>query len=66
MQVTRVSALTGIERTREICVLPEELKAWQNGVAIQRAMPRLTPEQREFMISGITEEEWEEMYGEDE
>jgi hypothetical protein len=33
---------------------------------IQDVFPNLTPEQREQMISGITPEEWDNMFSEDE
>jgi hypothetical protein len=29
-------------------------------------MPHLTPEQREFIMTGVTSEEWDEMIGETE
>ncbi len=33
---------------------------------IQDAMPFLTPAEREFMITGLTNEEFDEMFGEEE
>lgn len=39
--------------------------AWQAGENIERAMPQLTAEEREFLITGATSEEWEAMFGED-
>lgn len=40
--------------------------AWQAGQNIAAAMPQLTLEEREFLISGATPEEWEaEFCGED-
>jgi hypothetical protein len=30
---------------------------------IQNAMPNLTAAQREFLMTGVTEEEWKEMWG---
>jgi hypothetical protein len=35
-------------------------------VLIQDAIPNLTPDQREFIMNGITAEEWEESLGEEE
>jgi hypothetical protein len=29
-------------------------------------MPHLTPDEREFIMTGITEEEWDELFSEDE
>ena len=31
--------------------------------AIQDAMPNLTPDEREFIKTGITPKEWDEMFG---
>ena len=32
---------------------------------IQEAMPHLTPDEREFIMTGITAEEWAKEYGSD-
>ena len=65
MQVTKVSAFTGVEHTLEIPVTEQQLTAWRNGTLIQVAMPNLTPDQREFLMTGVTAEEWEETFGKD-
>jgi hypothetical protein len=39
---------------------------WQNGTLIQDAFPMLNADEREFIKTGITPEEWEKMFGEDE
>lgn len=59
MLITRTSALTGITRTQEIPVTDEELGKWEDGALIQDAMPDLTSDEREFILFGITAEEWE-------
>lgn len=66
MQITRKSNLTGIERTQEIPVTPDQLRSWKEGALIQRAMPNLTPSQREFIMTGITDEEWDEAFQDEE
>lgn len=58
MLITRKSRLTGKERALEIDVTEAQMKAWRSGVMIQRAMPNVSPEDREFILSGITKEEW--------
>lgn len=35
----------------------------ENRILIQDALPELNPDQREFLISGTTPEEWEELFG---
>lgn len=63
MIITRKSNLTGIERTMEIPVTQEQLDAWENGALIQHAMPGLTDSQREFIMTGITDDEWAKLMG---
>jgi len=60
MQITRKSVISGIQRTVEIPVNPEDFIAWQSGYGnIQDLMPYLSMDHREFILSGITAEEWD-------
>ena len=61
MQITRTSTLSGVTRTMDIDVQPHEYQAWLNGQMIQYAMPHLSVSEREFLISGVTDDEWEQM-----
>jgi hypothetical protein len=36
---------------------------WEAGALIQNAFPMLNAEQREFIMTGITPEEWEATFG---
>ena len=65
MKITRASELTGITRTLDIPVTEAQLKVWQDGMVIQAAMPNLNDSQREFIKTGITEEEWADLFGPD-
>ena len=40
-------------------------QARNRGMLIQTAYPELTPDQREFILSGITPDEWEATFGGD-
>ena len=62
MKITKVSMLSKIERSLELDVTDEEIKAWKSGMLIQDAMPRLNENEREFIMTGITAEEWEKHY----
>ena len=53
--------LSNIERSLELDVTAQEINAWRSGMLIQDAMPRLNEHEREFIISGITQEEWDSM-----
>jgi len=61
MQITRKSILTRKIVTKEIDVDPELLAKYEKGEAglIQEVFPRLSASDREFIKTGITEEEWE-------
>lgn len=59
MQITMESMLTGNTSTMDIDVTLEQLEAWHNGMLIQEAMPHLTTHEREFIKTGITQEEWD-------
>ena len=62
MKITKVSILSKIERSLDLDVTAEEIKAWKSGMLIQDAMPRLNENEREFIMTGITAEEWEKHY----
>lgn len=62
----RVSILTGKLHVMELDVTEEQEKEWRRGKHIQDAMPNLSDEEREFLINGITPEEWAEFFGDEE
>ncbi len=62
MKITRTSQATGIKRSMEIQVTQEQIKAWEDGMLIQDAMPFLTDDEREFLISGMTPQEWDHIF----
>jgi len=64
MMIEKESPLSGNKNTMTINVTREQLAAWQGGELIQRAMPNLTADEREFIMTGITAEEWENHFGE--
>jgi hypothetical protein len=62
MRIIRTSPFSGKTVIREIPVTEEQINAWQNGELIQNAMPNISAEDREFIKTGITDEEWEEAF----
>ena len=62
MKITMTSMISGKTTTRDIDVEPEQVAAWQSGVLIQDAMPELSAPDREFIMSGITQEEWDGIF----
>jgi hypothetical protein len=68
--ITRRSPFTGKVHRMEIPLTPKEYgkcaTLWQTGVLIQDAFPMLSADQREFIKTGITPEEWDAAFGEEE
>ena len=58
MYITKRSMLTGHEHTMYLNVTMQQIKDWEEGTLIQDAMPNLNSIEREFIISGVTEAEW--------
>ena len=63
MKITRTSMFSGIERTLDLPITEEQLSAWTSGTLIQEAMPELSPDDREFVMTGVTPEEWAKEFG---
>ena len=68
MLVTKTSQMSGETHTIDIDVTEEQLYRIENrrmtGELIQNIVPSLSKELREFLMSGITPEEWNEMFSE--
>lgn len=64
MLIERCSPFSGKTVTKELAVTEEQLDAWRSGVLIQHAMPHLSADDREFILTGILPEEWDEMFDE--
>lgn len=62
MEITRTSQLTGQTSTMELPVTTEQISRWKEGELIQVAMPHLSASQREFIQTGITPEEWDKFF----
>ena len=63
MMITRTSMFTGVERTLDLPITEEQLSAWKDGTLIQDAMPKLSADEREFIMTGVTAEEWDNEFG---
>jgi len=60
ISITRRSPLTGKTNTMSLDISEGALLAWKGGMMIQDAMPNLSADEREFVMTGITPYEWEE------
>jgi hypothetical protein len=60
MKITKKSPLTGVVHTMDIDVTEEQLyKINHRTDLIQRIVPHLSLGEREFLLTGITDEEWQ-------
>ncbi|QGJ95029.1 hypothetical protein SEA_REDWATTLEHOG_168 [Gordonia phage RedWattleHog] len=65
MKITKVSALSGKTNEMDLDITEDRLLAWQNAADddpnrfVQHAFPDLTDDEREFLITGVTQEEWD-------
>ena len=68
--ITRRSPFTGKIHQMEIPMSVLEFSKreilWQTGMLIQDAFPTLDAGQREFIKTGITPQEWEDTFGNEE
>lgn len=62
MLITRTSQLTGKTRELEVPCTEEQYKRYLAGEYIQRAMPNVPADLREFVKTGIVREEWDSMF----
>ena len=65
MLIKRRSPFSGKENERDIPVNDYQMKMWMKGTPIQIAMPNVSADDREFIMTGITPEEWDNMFNED-
>ena len=63
--ITRTSMLSGEINSMELDVTQEQLDLWQGGKLIQNAFPHLNADEREFIKTGITAQEWDNAFGSD-
>jgi hypothetical protein len=59
MLIERKSIISGNVNVMDIDVTPAQIDAWEQGMLVQSAMPDLSADEREFIMTGITPNEWE-------
>lgn len=62
MLITMRSPLTGKDTTLDLDVTESEIVRWRAGEYIQNAMPRLNADEREFLKTGYTKEDWNVLF----
>lgn len=63
MIVIRESIVSGKVSSMDLPITDEQLKLWNEGTLVHRAFPELTPCEREFIMTGITPQEWDDTFG---
>lgn len=66
MLIQRKSPLTGETNEREIDITEQQMQSYKNGAMIQDAFPTLSASDREFILSGMTDDDWTHVFGEEE
>ena len=63
MQVTKQSRISGKISSMDLDITSEQLDRVNLGIElIQNIVPHLSSEEREFLITGITPDEWNELF----
>jgi len=67
LEVTKKSILSGKTNTMTLDITQEHLDKYEQvgGLLVQAVFPNLSAGEREFLISGITPEEWNKTFGEE-
>ena len=61
MRIIRRSLVSGETNVMDLPVTKMQLQEWKDGGLIQNVFPDLTPDQREFIQTGITPNEWQQV-----
>ena len=63
MKITKKDPFSGKTNTMDLNITQEHLDRWSAGELIQNVMPHLSPSEREFLMTGITDESWNKAFG---
>jgi hypothetical protein len=62
--LTRIYGPCVLIKEEYSCIVPTSgLERWSHGELIHKAMPKVSPEDREFLISGISPTGWKKYFG---
>lgn len=64
MKIKRQSMVSGVVREMDLPITDEQYFQWEHGLPIQQAMPHLSASEREFVMTGITDDEWDNSFKE--
>jgi len=58
--------ISGKTNSMVLPITSAQLDRWTGGELIQNVFPDLSVDQREFLMTGVTQEEWNQNFGEEE
>tara|TARA_R110000796_G_C14272517_1_gene401475 strand:+ start:273 stop:497 length:225 start_codon:yes stop_codon:yes gene_type:complete len=58
MEITKQSPVSGNFNTMDLDITEAAIGAWRAGMLIQDAMPNLTADEREFIMTGLHGDEY--------
>ena len=59
MLITKKSMLTGDVHSKDINVTRDQLNRYEGGELFKDVFNNLTPSERDFIIAGVTSDEWD-------
>ena len=62
MKITKLSPVTGKANIMDLPITYGQFLDWQEGALIQHVMPDLSLDEREFLITGMTPEDWNSLF----
>jgi len=63
MLITKTSRISGTFSTMELDITSEQFARIESGIElIQNIVPHLSSDEREFLITGITPDEWNKLF----
>lgn len=65
MLIIRICPVSGELKSLEIPVTQTQISDWESGTLIQNAMPNLSADEREFIMTGMTPDVWDQIFGEE-
>ena len=65
MIIKRKSIFSGVEREVDLPVTEEQIKRWNDGELIQTVFPHLSTDEREFLKTGASAGEWNDIWGDE-
>ena len=63
MMITKKSMFSGQAHTMDLPVTRAQVDRWQGGELIQNVFPFLSRAEREFIVTGTTQDEWDNEFG---